>query len=86
MEKIAPTIVLGNEWLDYEDDTTYWTQDLLTIAGMYNKVDLAKEKIAEVEQQAEQLKAKIAQLDQKNLAYLRVREARTNICNKRTSN
>ncbi|WP_440118549.1 ABC transporter substrate-binding protein [Paenibacillus sp. QZ-Y1] len=74
LEKIAPTIVLGNEWLDYEDDTTYWTQDLLTIAGMYNKVDLAKEKIAEVEQQAEQLKAKVEQLDQKKLAYLRVRE------------
>lgn len=73
-EKIAPTIVLGNEWLDYEDDTTYWTQDLLTIAGLFNKVDLAKEKIAEVEQQAEQLKAKIEQLDQKKLAYLRVRE------------
>ncbi|WP_433752453.1 ABC transporter substrate-binding protein [Paenibacillus amylolyticus] len=74
LEKIAPTIVLGNEWLDYEDDTTYWTQDLLTIAGLYNKVDLAKEKIAEVEQQAEQLKAKIEPLDQKKLAYLRVRE------------
>ncbi|WP_342572472.1 ABC transporter substrate-binding protein [Paenibacillus sp. FSL R5-0749] len=74
LEKIAPTIVLGNEWLDYEDDTTYWTQDLLTIAGLFNKVDLAKEKIAEVEQQAEQLKAKIEQLDQKKLAYLRVRE------------
>ncbi|WP_458463557.1 ABC transporter substrate-binding protein [Paenibacillus sp.] len=74
LEKIAPTIVLGTEWLDYADDTTYWTQDLLTIAGMYNKVDLAKEKIAEVEQQAKQLKAKIEQLDQKKLAYLRVRE------------
>ncbi|WP_145146792.1 ABC transporter substrate-binding protein [Paenibacillus xylanexedens] len=74
LEKIAPTIVLGNEWLDYEDDTTYWTQDLLTIAGLFNKVDLAKEKIAEVEQQAEQLRAKIEQLDQKKLAYLRVRE------------
>ncbi|PQP82354.1 hypothetical protein C0Q44_12925 [Paenibacillus sp. PCH8] len=74
LEKIAPTIVLGNEWSDYEDDTTYWTQDLLTIAGMYNKVDLAKEKIAEVEQQAEQLRTEMEQLDQKNLAYLRVRE------------
>ncbi|KAA8784372.1 ABC transporter substrate-binding protein [Paenibacillus amylolyticus] len=74
LEKIAPTIVLGDDWMDYKDDTTYWTQDLLTIAGMYNKVDLAKEKIAEVEQQADQLKGKIEQLDTKKLAYLRVRE------------
>nr|WP_154958119.1 ABC transporter substrate-binding protein [Paenibacillus xylanexedens] len=74
LEKIAPTIVLGDDWMDYNGDTEYWTQDLLTIAGMYNKVDLAKEKIAEVEQQADQLKAKIEQLDQKKLAYLRVRE------------
>jgi len=74
LEKIAPTVVLGNEWLDYEDDTTYWTQDLLTIAEMYDKVDLAKEKMGEVEQRAAQLKEKIAQLDQKKLAYLRVRE------------
>lgn len=74
LEKIAPTIVLGDDWMKYEDDTAYWTEDLLTIAGMYNKVDLAKEKIAEVEQQADQLKATIEQLDQKKLAYLRVRE------------
>ncbi|MEY8744767.1 ABC transporter substrate-binding protein [Bacillales bacterium AN1005] len=74
LEKIAPTIVIGNEWLDYADDATYWTQDLLTIAEMYDKVDLAKTKIAEVEQQANQLKAKIEQLDEKKLAYLRVRE------------
>ncbi|WP_434751902.1 ABC transporter substrate-binding protein [Paenibacillus amylolyticus] len=74
LEKIAPTIVLGDDWMNYKDDTTYWTQDLLTIAGMYNKVELAKEKIADVQEQADQLKAKIEQLDQKKLAYLRVRE------------
>ncbi|WP_342555248.1 ABC transporter substrate-binding protein [Paenibacillus sp. FSL R7-0652] len=74
LEKIAPTIVLGTDWMEYEDGTTYWTRDLLTIAGMYNKVELAKEKIAEVEKQADQLKAKMEQLNQKKLAYLRVRE------------
>lgn len=74
LEKIAPTIVLGDDWMNYKDDTTYWTQDLLTIAGMYNKVDLAKEKIAEVEQQADQLRVEIEQLGEKKLAYLRVRE------------
>lgn len=80
LEKIAPTIVLGNEeWLDYGDDTMYWTQDLLTIAGMYDKVDLAKEKIAELEKQTEQLKAKVEQQENRKLAYLRVREKNVQI-------
>ncbi|MEK3762384.1 ABC transporter substrate-binding protein [Paenibacillus sp. FSL R7-0337] len=74
LNKIAPTIVLGNEWLDYGDDTSFWTKDLLTIAEMYDKTDLAKEKIAELEQKTVQASGKIKALDSKKLAYLRVRE------------
>ncbi|MBP2115262.1 ABC transporter substrate-binding protein [Paenibacillus silagei] len=74
LNKIAPTIVLGNEWLDYGDDTSFWTKDLLTIAEMYDKTDLAKEKIAELEQKTVQASEKIKVLDNKKLAYLRVRE------------
>ncbi|QUL55921.1 iron-siderophore ABC transporter substrate-binding protein [Paenibacillus tritici] len=74
LNKIAPTIVLGNEWLDYGDDTSFWTKDLLTIAEMYDKTDLAKEKIAELEQKTVEASEKIKVLDNKKLAYLRVRE------------
>ncbi|GGF86662.1 ferrichrome ABC transporter substrate-binding protein [Paenibacillus albidus] len=74
LNKIAPTIVLGNEWLDYGNDTSFWTKDLLTIAEMYDKTDLAKEKIAELEQKTVQASEKIKALDNKLLAYLRVRE------------
>ncbi|MEK3795784.1 ABC transporter substrate-binding protein [Paenibacillus sp. FSL R7-0204] len=74
LNKIAPTLVLGNEWLDYGDDTSFWTKDLLTIAEMYDKTDLAKEKIAELEQKTVQASEKIKALDNKKLAYLRVRE------------
>lgn len=66
LNKIAPTIVLGNEWLDYGDDTSFWTKDLLTIAEMYDKTDLAKEKIAELEQKTVQASGKIKALDSKN--------------------
>ncbi|MBP1996981.1 ABC transporter substrate-binding protein [Paenibacillus eucommiae] len=74
LEKIAPTIVLGTEWLEYENDTTYWTKDLLLVAELYDKVDLAKEKIAELEAKTAEAKKKIQGLDNKRLAYLRVRE------------
>lgn len=67
LNKIAPTIVLGNEWLDYGDDTSFWTKDLLTIAEMYDKTDVAKEKIAELEQKTVQASEKIKALDNKNL-------------------
>lgn len=66
LNKIAPTIVLGNEWLDYGDDTSFWTKDLLTIAEMYDKTDLAKEKIAELEQKTVQASEKIKVLENKN--------------------
>ncbi|NQX67272.1 ABC transporter substrate-binding protein [Paenibacillus alba] len=74
LQKIAPTIVLGNEWLAYESDTTFWTKDLLTIAEMYDKVDVAKEQIAQLEVKASKVREKIKALDNKKLAYLRVRE------------
>ncbi|WP_141505205.1 ABC transporter substrate-binding protein [Paenibacillus luteus] len=74
LEKIAPTIVLGTEWLEYEDDTTYWTKDLLKVAELYDKVDLAKEKIAELEAKTAEASETIKKLDQKKLAYVRVRE------------
>ncbi|OMF19279.1 hypothetical protein BK133_29925 [Paenibacillus sp. FSL H8-0548] len=74
LEKIAPTIVLGTEWLEYEDDTTYWTQDLLKVAELYDKVEMAKEKIAELELKTAQASEKINGLENNQLAYLRVRE------------
>lgn len=73
LNQIAPTVVLGNEWLDYGDDTSFWTKDLLTIAEMYDKTDVAKQKIAELEQKTAQASEKIKALDNKQLAYLRVR-------------
>ncbi len=74
LEKIAPTIVLGTEWLEYEDDTTYWTKDLLKVAELYGKEELAKQKIAELDAKMEQAKQKVDALPDKRLAYLRVRE------------
>jgi len=74
LQKIAPTIVLGTEWLDYDKDTTYWTKDLLKIAEMFDKVELAKEKIAEIDVKTAQAAEKVKALDNKKLAYLRVRE------------
>ncbi|BBI36662.1 ABC transporter substrate-binding protein [Cohnella abietis] len=74
LSKIAPTIVLGKEWLEYGDDTTAWTQDLLTVAELYDKVDLAKAKIAELELKTAEAKAKITALPDNRLAYIRVRD------------
>ncbi|MFS0723048.1 ABC transporter substrate-binding protein [Paenibacillus sp. 1P07SE] len=72
--KIAPTIVLGTEWLAYEDDPASWTFDLLKIAQLYDKEDLAKERIAELEQKVAEAKQTVEALEDKKLAYLRVRE------------
>ncbi|TDQ40758.1 iron-siderophore ABC transporter substrate-binding protein [Aureibacillus halotolerans] len=74
LEKIAPTIVLGNEWLDYGDDTTFWTQDLLAIADMYDKTEAAEEAISALDEKVAAANEKIVALEGRKLAYLRVRE------------
>jgi iron complex transport system substrate-binding protein len=74
LNKIAPTLVLGNEWQDYEENPSFWTKDLLTIAEMYDKVELAQQKITELNEKVAQASETIQSLDNKKLAYLRVRE------------
>ena len=74
LSKIAPTLVLGHEWMVYEDDPTSWTLDLLTIAELYDKVDLAREKIEQLELKTNEARQTIEALDDKRMAYLRVRE------------
>ena len=74
LEQIAPTIVLGNEWLDYEEDPDFWTNDLIKIAELYDKVDLAEEKIEELNKKTKDAKEIIESLDNRQLAYLRIRE------------
>lgn len=74
LNKIAPTIVLGNEWLDYEDNEGFWKKDLLTIAEMYGKTEVAQAKIAELDAKTARAKEQIAALPNKKLAYMRVRE------------
>jgi len=74
LEKIAPTIVLGTEWQDYGEEADFWTVDLLAIAELYDKVDVAEARIAEVKEQAAQLRERIQALPEKKFAYLRIRE------------
>ncbi|WP_020620632.1 ABC transporter substrate-binding protein [Paenibacillus daejeonensis] len=74
LSKIAPTLVLGHEWLAYEDDPTAWTLDLLKIAELYGKEDLAREKIEQLELKTAEARLTIEALDDKRMAYLRVRE------------
>ncbi|WP_274319534.1 ABC transporter substrate-binding protein [Paenibacillus qinlingensis] len=74
LQKIAPTIVMGNEWQEYESDVNFWKKDILMIAEMYDKVDVAKAKIAELEQKVAKAREQIKTLPNKNMAYLRVRE------------
>lgn len=73
LNKIAPTVVLGSEWKDYDEDPDFWTEDLLKIAQMYGKTDLAEQKIAELAQKMPEVKALVEQSDHHKLAYLRVR-------------
>lgn len=73
LNKIAPTVVLGTEWKDYDEDPNFWTEDLLKIAQMYGKADLAKEKIAELAKKTSEVKTLVEQSDHHKLAYLRVR-------------
>ncbi|WP_310224884.1 iron-siderophore ABC transporter substrate-binding protein [Paenibacillus qinlingensis] len=74
LQKIAPTIVMGNEWQEYESDVNFWKKDLMMIAEMYDKADVAKSKIAELELKVTKAREQIKKLSNKNLAYLRVRE------------
>lgn len=71
LNKIAPTIVLGSEWLDYEKE---WTKDLLAIAEMYDKTEEAERVISELQVKVADVKAKVDGLPDKKLAYLRIRK------------
>lgn len=74
LSKIAPTIVLGTEWKDYDEDPDFWTEDLLKIAEMYDKTDLAQAKIAELNEKTSAVKALVEKSDYRKLAYIRVRQ------------
>ncbi|WP_156739718.1 iron-siderophore ABC transporter substrate-binding protein [Paenibacillus oryzae] len=74
LNKIAPTIVLGTEWLDYLDYAKEWTNDLLTIAGMYDKTEEAERVISELQARVADVRAKVGELSDKKLAYLRIRK------------
>ncbi len=75
LTKIAPTIVLGNEWLEYEDDPNFWTKDLLKVAEVFNKVELAEEKIEELKIRTTEVEQKVEELEHKKLGYLRIRDS-----------
>lgn len=74
LNKIAPTIVLGADGDQDTNHPDYWQQDLMKIAEIYDKEDLAKQKIAELEQKVEDTRQQIDALKEKNMAFLRIRQ------------
>ncbi|WP_245608592.1 iron-siderophore ABC transporter substrate-binding protein [Saccharibacillus sacchari] len=74
LNKIAPTVVLGNEWKDYDEDPDFWTEDLLKIAEMYDKTEVAQSKIDELKQKTAEVKTLVEKSEHRKLAYVRVRE------------
>jgi len=74
LNKIAPTIVLGNEWKDYDEDPDFWTEDLLKVAEMYDKTEVAQSKIDELKKKTAEVKALVEKSEHRKLAYVRVRE------------
>ncbi|CAM3628551.1 iron-siderophore ABC transporter substrate-binding protein [Saccharibacillus brassicae] len=74
LNKIAPTVVLGNEWKDYDEDPDFWTEDLLKIAEMYGKTGLAQQKIAELDKKTAEVRVQVEQSEHRKLAYIRVRD------------
>ncbi|MHA7967663.1 ABC transporter substrate-binding protein [Paenibacillus sp. CAU 1782] len=72
LNKIAPTIVLGTEWLDYAPNE--WTNDLMTIAEMYDKTEEAERVISELQVKVAEVKERVSALSDKKLAYLRIRK------------
>ncbi|MCQ4086336.1 iron-siderophore ABC transporter substrate-binding protein [Saccharibacillus sp. JS10] len=74
LSKIAPTIVLGNEWEEYDENPDFWTEDLLKIAEMYDKTELAQTKIDELKKETEAVKTLVEKSEHRKLAYIRVRQ------------
>lgn len=74
LNKIAPTVVLGNEWKDYDEDPDFWTEDLLKVAEMYDKTEVAQSKIDELKKKTAEVKARVEKSEHRKLAYVRVRE------------
>ncbi|MBA2175861.1 ABC transporter substrate-binding protein [Halobacillus locisalis] len=74
LEKIAPTIVLGASSDEERNDPDFWQQDLMKIAKIFDKEDLAKQKIANLEEKVAKANEKISNMDDNELAFLRIRE------------
>ncbi|ART75422.1 ABC transporter substrate-binding protein [Sutcliffiella horikoshii] len=74
LNKIAPTIVIGTEDPDAQNDPDYWQEDFLKIAEIYGKTELAEKKIKELDQKVAAAKEEISKLESKNLAFLRIRK------------
>ncbi|GGD08678.1 ABC transporter substrate-binding protein [Pontibacillus salipaludis] len=74
LEKIAPTIVLGAESEEDRNDPEFWKQDLMKIAKIFDKEALAEEKIAELEEKVAKAQEEVSKLENKKLAFLRIRE------------
>lgn len=82
LSKIAPTVVLGvpdrsgtaskdpNAGLVADD----WQIDLLKVAEIFGKEDIAKQEIAKLDEKLQAVNAEIAALPHKRIAYIRVRD------------
>ncbi|ANU10811.1 hypothetical protein BBH88_11065 [Planococcus antarcticus DSM 14505] len=74
LAKIAPTIVLGTEDPEASNDPNFWQEDFLKIAEIYGKIELAEQKIKELDQKVVDGKEQISGLENKGLAFLRIRK------------
>ncbi|WP_187442190.1 ABC transporter substrate-binding protein [Sutcliffiella horikoshii] len=74
LNKIAPTIVLGTKDTEAQNAPDYWQEDFLKIAEIYGKTELAEQKIQELDQKVAEAKDQVSTLENKNLAFLRIRK------------
>ncbi|MEC3884854.1 ABC transporter substrate-binding protein [Halobacillus sp. HZG1] len=74
LEKIAPTVVLGASSDEERNDPDFWQQDLMKIAKIFDKEDVAKEKIAELEEKVAEANETITNMENNKMAFLRIRE------------
>ncbi|MCP3032723.1 ABC transporter substrate-binding protein [Halobacillus sp. A1] len=74
LEKIAPTIVLGASSDEERNDPDFWQQDLMKIAKIFDKEDVAEEKISELEEKVASANETISDMENNKLAFLRIRE------------
>jgi iron complex transport system substrate-binding protein len=79
LKEIAPVVVIGTDDSSEYNDPDFWEADFIKTAEIFGKTEEAQEIIDQLDEQTAEVKKQVAQLENKKMAFLRIREKVINL-------